>query len=260
MMPGPEGANDDQMTPLAKIATVTFLGLAATLADGRVAFAGFDEGVAAAERGDYASAMREWTPLAARGHAGAQFNMGRVYREGLGVKRDDGIALEWFDRAAAQGHLGAQTALGDMHRIGVRLDTRTLNLPRDFKKAAKWYRKAAGQGHADARFGLGLLYEQGGIGLGRNEAEAARWFQVAAEAGHLDALVKLGAMRAEGRGVARDDVLAHMWFNLAATRGTGLEAEVAETQREMAAYRLSSAEIGKAQRLAQKWLERYGTE
>ena len=40
------------------------------------AWAGFDEGLAAYHRGDYATALREMRPLANQGDADAQFNLG----------------------------------------------------------------------------------------------------------------------------------------------------------------------------------------
>ena len=41
-------------------------------------WAGFDEGFAAYERADYATAMREWKPLADDGHANAQYHIGTM--------------------------------------------------------------------------------------------------------------------------------------------------------------------------------------
>ena len=43
------------------------------------AWAGFDESLAAAKRGDYATALREWRPLAKQGDADAQYNLGVMY-------------------------------------------------------------------------------------------------------------------------------------------------------------------------------------
>ena len=57
------------------------LGLAAP------AWAGFDEGVAAYERGDYATALREFRPFANQGYAAAQFNLGIMYDEGRAFRR-----------------------------------------------------------------------------------------------------------------------------------------------------------------------------
>ena len=44
----------------------------------------FMKGVDAYERGDYVTALCEWTPLAEQGHAAAQFNLGNMYADGDG--------------------------------------------------------------------------------------------------------------------------------------------------------------------------------
>ena len=46
------------------------------------AWAGFDEGLAAYERGDYEMALRELRPLAEQGDAAAQFLIGSMYEIG----------------------------------------------------------------------------------------------------------------------------------------------------------------------------------
>ena len=57
--------------------------------------AGLDEGVAAYDRGDYATALREWRPLAEQGNAKAQYNLGAMYYSGLGVPQDYAEAVKW---------------------------------------------------------------------------------------------------------------------------------------------------------------------
>ena len=64
-------------------------------------WAGFDEGVNAYSRGDYATALREWLPLAQQGNTRAQFNLGLMYDEGRGMPQDYGQAYLWFNLAAA---------------------------------------------------------------------------------------------------------------------------------------------------------------
>lgn len=76
------------------------------------AWAGLDEGVAAFKRGDYAAALREFRPLAERGDAGAQHNLGVMYTHGHGVPKDDREAVKWYRRAAKQGNAGGSIALG----------------------------------------------------------------------------------------------------------------------------------------------------
>ena len=110
--------------------------------------AGQKEGVAAYIRGDYATALREWRPLAKQGYAQAQYNLGIMYRYGEGVPQDDAKALQWWRKAAEQGNANAQFFLGVMYAEG-------RGVPQDDAKALQWYRKAAEQGHAKAQYNLG---------------------------------------------------------------------------------------------------------
>ena len=48
----------------------------------------FQKGLAAVQRGDFATALREWTPLAEQGYATAQYNLGVMYDNGEGVPQD----------------------------------------------------------------------------------------------------------------------------------------------------------------------------
>ncbi len=72
------------------------LGLAAP------AWAGFAEGFAAYERGDYATALREFRPLAEQGVAEAQFNLGFAYEKGEGVPQDYVHAHMWLNLGASR--------------------------------------------------------------------------------------------------------------------------------------------------------------
>ncbi len=64
--------------------------------------ADYQAGVDAADRGDYAAALKEWRPLAEQGHAGAQNNLGFMYDHGQGVARDQVKGLMWYNLAAAR--------------------------------------------------------------------------------------------------------------------------------------------------------------
>ena len=67
------------------------------------AWAGWNEGVLAYFRGDYATAFREMKPLAEQGHASAQYNLGIMYEKGQGVPQDYAEAVKLFRKAAEQG-------------------------------------------------------------------------------------------------------------------------------------------------------------
>ncbi|MBX3561700.1 MAG: SEL1-like repeat protein [Sphingomonas sp.] len=71
-----------------------------------------EAGFTAWQAGDYDTAVRNWRPLADRGDADAQFNLGHAYRLGRGVPQNLTLAEQWYERAARSGHMEAQAMYG----------------------------------------------------------------------------------------------------------------------------------------------------
>jgi hypothetical protein len=245
-------------------------------------WAGFQEATDAYSRGDYATAGREWLPLAQQGDAYAQYNLGLMYfngqgvpqdygqamqwyrqaaeqgfaqaqhnlgfmyANGQGVPQDYGQAVQWYRRAAEQGHAGAQVNLGTMFLLGQ-------GVPQDYGQAMQWYRQAAEQGVAPAQYNLGFMYEQG-YGIPQDYAEALRWYRRAADQGDAYAQHGLGAMYGNGQGVPQDFVQAYFWLNLAAARlPPGIDYDNAVRGRDSVANRMTPAQLAQAQALARTW-------
>ena len=99
----------------------------------------FHRGMAAAELGDYPTALKEWRPLAAKGHASAQYNLGFMYKEGRGVPLDLIQAAKWYRKAARQGYAKAQRSLGLMYEYGE-------GVPQDNVLAHIWFSLSAANG------------------------------------------------------------------------------------------------------------------
>ena len=74
----------------------------------------FATGLEAYNSGDYATAMKEWKPLAEKGMVDAQFNIAWMHYFGKGVKRSYTSAAKWFQLAADQGHADSQYHLAWM--------------------------------------------------------------------------------------------------------------------------------------------------
>ena len=81
--------------------------------------ADFQKGLAAARSGDFATALREWTPLAKQGLAPAQNNLGNAYGRGQGVIQDNVYAHMWLNIAASSG--GSENASGNRDIIAKRM-------------------------------------------------------------------------------------------------------------------------------------------
>jgi TPR repeat protein len=105
----------------------------------------FEDGLAAAKRGDYATALRFWRPLAEQDNATVQYNLGLIFENGWGVPQDPVNAVNWYRRAAEQRHANAQNNLGFMYANGQ-------GVPQDYGEAMKWYRRAADQRLASAQY------------------------------------------------------------------------------------------------------------
>jgi uncharacterized protein len=115
-----------------------------TLLVGTPAFsADWKKGVTAYQSGDYATALREWTPLAEQGNAYAQTSLGQMYNEGQGVPEDDKEAVKWYRLAAEQGVAFAQYNLGTMYGNGT-------GVIQDYVRAHMWWNIAASSGNKNA--------------------------------------------------------------------------------------------------------------
>ena len=107
------------------------------------AWAGFDEGAAAYERGDFDTALEELSPLAEQGDAGARFILGLMYAKGDGVPHDYVAAMRWYRMAAEQGHAAAQFNLADMYKYGKAV-------AQDYVQAYMWWSVAGASGFEEA--------------------------------------------------------------------------------------------------------------
>lgn len=159
---------------------VALLALAAGVAP---ASAGpYEDGLAAHQRKDYATAMRLFRGLAEKGDARAQYALGLMYANGEGGMQNFAEAAKWWRLAAEQGDSRAQNSLGMMY-----------------------YR-------------VGMMYANG-QGVAQNYALAAEWIRKAAERGVEHAQKNLGTLHYYGQGVAQSYVQAYLWYSLASSRG-----------------------------------------
>lgn len=108
------------------VALVLFLGFPAA------AFAGsYEDGQESFRRGDLATAVRVWRPLADQGDARAEYGLGVAYEYGQGATVNFAEAARLYLRAAEQGLVIAQIGIEYMYTVG-------LGVPRDLVEAFKW--------------------------------------------------------------------------------------------------------------------------
>ena len=121
-----------------------------------------------------------------------------------------------------------------------------------YLEALSAFHGRAERGHAGAEFMLGVMYFYG-KGVARDDGLAAIWFSKAADKGHAGAQLAYGSLHVRGIGVSQNLSDAYKWLSLAASSGiSGLELQ-AIVLRADAARSMKPTDIQGAQRRAQDW-------
>ncbi|MFT3742242.1 MAG: tetratricopeptide repeat protein [Gammaproteobacteria bacterium] len=177
---------------------------------------------------------------AAFGYAEAQNNLGKCYAEGIGVKKDMQLAIDYHRLAANQDHPDALYTLGFYCQQGK-------SLSKDPLRAVKCYLLAADQFHREAQFQLGQHFEnrshpdyyperalryykaaaqqrdalalnrlgewyEKGICVAVHLETAVQCYRASAEQNYKPAVINLGRCYEHGIGIERDDVNAWKYY------------------------------------------------
>lgn len=176
-----------------------------------------EEGSAAIQQKDYKKAFSLLLPIAKEGNAFAQYNVGVMYAQGVGVEKNEKEATQWYRKAADQGDSDAQSNLALMYETG-------RGFEKDYQKAMEWYLKAATQGNAMAQQNIGSLYLNG-YGVKKDDKKAFEWYSKAASQGLPLAQNSLGGMYVKGWGIEKDVNKGLEWIMKAAEQGLPIARE-----------------------------------
>jgi uncharacterized protein len=239
-----------------RITTLLGSGLLAAMC-GAAAAGPLEDGQAADQRGDYATAMRLLRPLADQGHAEAKaclgttyYHLGARYFSSIGVPQDFAKAAAWFRKAADLGDVDAQRDLAGLYVSGI-------DVPQDLGETFQLYREAAEQGDSSSLVSLEVMCGNG-QSTARDNAQTAIWWRKFDERGDFIAQYHLGEIYERGQGVLEDYVQSHVWFNLAAAQSpvggfSFLHLPYAAQRRDELAAKMTPAQIAEAQRMARGW-------
>ena len=203
--------------------------------------------------GDYEQVLSLLSPVAATGDPLALYRLGYMYAEGVGVKKDRALAIDYLAKAQSRGAVAARDLLITQYQAVVQ-ETDSSNGHADTYAALA----ALGDGDAQAVYGSYLL---GGSYVAKNLEQAHQLLSSAAEQGDFRAMSNLGYMYATGTGVDKNDISAYEWYLQSAKlgfapaqtalalhleRGVGVEANKAEAIR----WYLNAASAGNPNALA----------
>lgn len=183
----------------------------------------FRSGARSLKSGETSKGINSLEYAAEKGHAMAQWKLGRMYAEGDGVAQNDLKAFEYF-RGIADNHAddnpdtpqsrfvaNAFVALGHYYLEGIP----KTKVRRDPSRAREMFGYAASYFRdPDAQYFLARLYLDGN-GAPHDPRQAARWFGLSAQKGQCQAQAMLGAMLFSGDHVPRQAARGLMWLTLA---------------------------------------------
>ncbi|KAI9089449.1 hypothetical protein DFS34DRAFT_585595 [Phlyctochytrium arcticum] len=212
-------------------------------------------GQAYLDDGKYDLAYSQLMHAAKRSHAGACYLVAKCAERGLGTKKSNRVALEFYNKAAQAGFKPGLYRLGMIElrgEIGVRRDVRKavvwlkrgaavadrdhpqplfqlaliyeLGVPPAIQQDEAYARgflvEAAGLDYAPAQYKLGCCYEFGKMGCPGDLREAIYWYGRAAENGDADAAFALAGWYLQGcdNVLPQDDHEAYSWTYKAALK------------------------------------------
>lgn len=191
----------------------------------------FRTGAHQLKAGDTAKAVHSLEYAAEKGHAVAQWKLGRMYAEGDGVTQDNLKAFSYFSRIAdshaddnpdtpqARFVANAFVALGHYYLDGIP----KTQVKRDPERAREMFGYAASYFRdSEAQYYLARLYLDG-VGAPHDPRQAARWFGLSAQKGQYQAQAMLGAMLFTGDHVPRQAARGLMWLTLAKDSATAVD-------------------------------------
>lgn len=216
----------------------------------------------ALKTGEKTRAVMSLQYAADHGQAFALWQLGRMYAEGDGVKRDDYRAFEYFQKFAdthaddnpatprARFVANAFVALGNYYLEGIPNSA----VPQSPELARRMFAHAASYfGDPEAQFQLASLYLDGN-GVQRDPKRAVPWLVLAANKGHYRSQAVLGRILFNGEHGIRQRASGLMWLTIACDGPGAKEAWIAQL-RETSVQQATDDERALALILLKRWVE-----
>ncbi len=245
------------------VIALTLLGARSVYADSHV----FSEAVDAYLSGDYATALPLLRELSEHGDPPAQYLLAELYLTGSGVRRNATAAAFWLHKASLADYPAAQYRLGVMLDEGIGLEpdpavaasllahaakrgdaparrrAEIMHAPassdqneleragdlaaaNDLQAAFLYRLRVARRAQHAAQYQVGVAYLVG-EGTVRDPDLALTWLRNAAAGGEVRAQALLGSLLEDGPGIAHDSAEARAWRGKAAQQADGDAAAAA---------------------------------
>lgn len=172
----------------------------------------------------------------------AQYYVGMMFNNGIGVDHNPEEAFDWFLKSSAGGDpLGA-------YKVGCYYAGQFGVVTINHDKALEYKLTAAEAGYSLAQSDVAVTYGSRG-----NLEDAVRWWKVSAHQGYSQSLWNLSIMYYRGEIVLRDMAAAYAYLELSARAAGIAESEIRETKLEQFSSELSAVELDEAREIISDW-------
>ena len=174
---------------------------------------------------DDARALELYTASAQQDFPYAAYELGKMYRDGIGCEKDAEASEQWYRQAFA-GFLELEQQSHDdklQYRIGWML-LHGVGTGKDETAAREWFEQASKLDNPHAQYQLARMIFNDPSSTPEQTAQALERLTKAAEAGQDCAQYALGKIYRDGQGVEKDIQKAVALFTLAATKENSFAA------------------------------------
>ncbi|CAM4193509.1 tetratricopeptide repeat protein [Pseudoalteromonas byunsanensis] len=193
-----------------------------------------EQGIEAANSGQFEVALKEFQYLADMGYGPGIYELAKMYQGGYGVSKDIHKAAKLFQDAVNTGVADAMFSLAVMYENGE-------GVKQDKQKAVELYTRAAKKNLAAAQFNLGVMYTNGD-GVIKDYHTAMDWYEKAAASNYTLAQFNLALMYYQGLGVSKNIEKSYIWNTVAEYNGSRQAAK----SRQLDEQQLSPSQIERA--------------
>jgi len=195
-------------------------------------------------RSEDAELFHRLSAKAEAGASAAQYNLGMLYNNGIGVEQNPAQAFRWFEKAANAGDPLGHYEVGRYYAGQFRGIVEV-----DEAKALTHKLVAAEAGYVLAQYDVALAYTYAG-----NFEEAAKWWKHAADQGDITGLWALAGWHKEGQGVPPDAAKAYEYLLTVVRLVPESQARQAKPLLDELRSTLDDATARKSEEAAASWV------
>jgi TPR repeat protein len=171
----------------------------------------FQDGLNYYNSQEYTKAYNIFLNLSKNGYEEAQYNLGLLYMDGLGVEKNCHKAIHWFKKASLKDDVDATFNIAALYDAGECIEE-------DNDEALFWYEKAINLDDEEAIYFAGVIYSEK-----KDYKKSYDYFLKSSLLRNEFSMYELAYQYFYGQGIKRDYFKSYLWVKLSILNGNDTE-------------------------------------